>query len=424
MLKAHGDIYLRSNAKRLLDEGRVTEQEITRMAKSIIRTGIAMGFYDRPVKDEFYLNKFQEHEDIALETARQSIVLLRNENNILPLDRAKIKNILLTGDYFDTILIGGGAARVEGYNHITLQDGLEFEFGEILNVKKSPSDEQIMSADAIIMTIGTEDSEGWDKSFSLPITVRQKILRTAEINPNVVVIVYSGGGIEMTDWNEKVAGLLYAWYPGQNGNRALVEIISGKICPSAKLPVSIEKKFEDSPGYPYLPDGDKLRNNWRDDKNMNQPVYDIHYNEGIFIGYRWYESRKIEPLYPFGFGLSYTSFEYGKADISTDKFSKGDSVTVKLQIRNTGQTAGHEVVQLYIQALESSVPRPVKELKGFAKVFLQPGELKTIEMIVSGKDLAFWDVIRHDWYIEPGDYKIFIGASSVDIRCEVKLRYE
>lgn len=420
-LKEIGNIYLRGNAKRLLDEGRVTESEINRMAKSVMRTFIAMGLYDRPVKDEKYLKNFPIHEDIALQTAREAVVLLRNEKNILPLTHVAKKKILLTGDYTEKIARGGGSAEVEGYHNVSMVDALKKEFGNSLDYVRNPTDDQLKSADVVLISVGTRDSEGWDKPFSLPDTTDKKIENAAKRNSKVIVIVNSGGGIKMTNWYNKVAGIVYAWYIGQSGNTALAEILSGKTNPSGKLPITIEKDFKDSPGYGYLHEGQQLNNNWNDDMNMKLPIHNIVYKEGVFVGYRWYEMKKIEPLYHFGFGLSYTTFEYGHLKVANTLFKKGDQVIVTFTVKNTGKVAGAEIAQLYVQDLKASVVRPEKELKGFKKVFLNPGETKTVKMMLNNKDFAYWDVNKHDWFAEPGGFNLLVGAASNDIRQAIKV---
>jgi beta-glucosidase len=418
-LAAMGDVYVKTNAARLIKEGKVTEADIDRMAKSIIRTSLAMGLYDRPVKDDSFLGKFPEHEKVALQTAREAIVLLKNSKNILPLTNQSGK-ILLTGQYVEKLARGLGSAAVEGYNNVTMLDAFAKEFGGQLEYVKSPTDEQIKSAGVVLVSVGTQDSEGWDKPFEQP-AIDKLVTDIALKNPNVVVIVNTGGGIQMTSWNDKVAAILYSWYVGQNGNIALAEILSGKTNPSGKLPVTIEKKFEDSPGYPYIPDGEKLQTNWEEDMNMQHPVNNLEYKEGVFVGYRWYESKKIEPLYHFGFGLSYTKFEFSNLKLSSGMVKKGEKLTIEFTVKNVGKVAGAEVSQVYVQDLKSSVPRPVKELKGFRKVFLNPGESKVVSITLKEKDFAFWDTKKGEWHAEPGDFNILIGTSSNQIHLSGKV---
>jgi beta-glucosidase len=219
----------------------------------------------------------------------------------------------------------------------------------------------------------------------------------------------------MTDWNDKAAGILYAWYAGQIGNVALAEILSGRVNPSGKLPITIEKDFKDSPGYGYTK-GESLYTGWHWKEEMERPVYDVEYEEGVLVGYRWYETKKINPLYPFGFGLSYTSFEYKDVKISKDKFKENDEIRVSVTLTNTGKMEGSEGIQLYIEDTESSVSRPLKELKGFTKVSLKPGETRQICMLLNKKAFSFWDPETKDWFAEKGKFKIHIGSSSADIK--------
>ncbi len=416
-----GDPFLRSNAKRLLDEGKVTEGDIHRMAKNVLQISIAMGLDKRPVKDTSYLKKFPEHEEIALQTAREGIVLLRNEGNILPVSNSGSNSILLTGQFVEKIPMGGGSAEVEGYNHVNMLNALKTEFGDQIQYIPEPTAEDYKKASVVLVSIGTLDSEGRDSPFELDENTISLVSQAAQNSDKVVVIVNSGRGVKMSDWNEKVQGIIYSWYPGQTGYVALAEILSGKTNPSARLPISIEKKFEDSPGYPYIPEGESLYTDWKTDVNMELPIYDIVYDEGVLVGYRWYERKKIEPLYPFGFGLSYTSFEYSGIKVSTNTMGPGDTVQVEFILKNTGGSKGAEIAQLYVQDLESSVLRPVKELKGFKKVWLGPGESKVVRIPVNYKDLAFWDENSKGWKTEPGDFNLLIASSSDNIRLTQKI---
>jgi beta-glucosidase len=411
-----GDHYVRNHAPRLVAEGRVSEAEIDRMAKSILRTCIAMGFHDRPVQDTQYLSRYPEHEAVALQTAREGIVLLRNEDHCLPIDKNKINSLLVTGEYVTKIPKGGGSADVVGYNQVTLLAALVAGFGDKVVHAEEPSGDQLQAADVVILSIGTADSEAWDRSFALPEATEAQILKLVQAHPRVVVVVNAGGGIKMTGWHEKTAAILYAWYPGQIGNVALVEILAGKVNPSGRLPITIERRFEDSPGYGYLPAGEALYTGWEQDLDMQRPIHTVEYKEGVFVGYRWYEARQITPLYPFGFGLSYTGFTYNDLTLTPASLKPDETLTVSFTLTNTGNLPGQEVAQLYLQDVDASVPRPVKELKGFAKVLLQPGESRTVRLTLTARDFAFWDVKEHKWLTEPGEFRILVGANVSDIR--------
>lgn len=424
-LKELGDVYIKTNALRLLTEGKISETDINRMTKTFLRTFISMGMLDRSVRDNSFKQKFDEHEKVALQTAREAIVLLRNEKNLLPLKAKTAKNILVTGKYVEQIAQGLGSAKVEGFNTVKMIDALRAEFGANVEFVEKPTDLQIKNASAVLISIGSEDSEGWDKSFDLPIETENQITSATSLNKNVIVVVNTGGGIKMSNWNTKVSSIIYAWYVGQNGYHALAEILSGKTNPSGKLPITIEKKFEDSPGANYIPAGDKLYTGWEGDYiGPKCPVFDVEYKEGIFVGYRWYEAKKIEPLYPFGFGLSYTQFEFSKLQVTSNEIENTGKLTVQFEIKNTGKSAGADVAQLYIQSINPSVERPVKELKSFAKIELKAGESKSVSMTIKSKDFARWDSKTQNWKVDDGYYNLLLGSSSINIKQTIKVKIQ
>lgn len=398
----------------LLNAGAIQVSDINRMVKGILRTYFAMKLNGRK-KDPEYLNKFSEHETVALQTAREGIVLLKNNDNILPINK-EVKNILITGDFVKELAKGGGSAEVEGYDIHLMFNELKKEFGERLNYIENPTRNQIKSADVVLCNVGTKDSEGRDRPFALPDSQEQKVVECVNNNPNSVVIVTSGSGIRMTDWNSKAKAIIYAWYGGQIGNLALAEIIAGKTNPSGKLPITIEKEFKDSPGYGYIPDGEKLYTGWNGNAEKAHKVFNVYYTEGVFAGYRWYDSRNIEPLYPFGYGLSYTTFKYSDLNVSKEKFNENDTLTISFIVKNTGAVEGREIAELYIHDVESSIPRPVKELKGFKKIDLKSGESKTVRIKLDKKDFSFWNPATRGWFAERGEFILEIGSSSRDIK--------
>ncbi|MFT3783655.1 MAG: glycoside hydrolase family 3 C-terminal domain-containing protein [Nibricoccus sp.] len=414
-LEMPGDKFIKTDGLALVKKGKITEAQVDRMARSIVRTEIAMGLCDRPIKDESFLKNFPQHEQVALQTAREAIVLLKNTSGLLPLKKGAVRKILLTGKWVEKLPRGGGSAEVEGYNSVLLGDALRAVYGDSLLYVADPTDEQISSADVVLLSTGTFDSEGWDRSFAMLEADEALAKRVTSLNPRTVVIVNSGGGIKMTDWNEKAAAVVYAWYPGQIGNRALAEILCGDVNPSGKLPITIEKRFQDSPGANYVPAGEKLYTGWEPDNDMNRHVYMIEYKEGVFVGYRWYESKKIQPLYAFGHGLSYSTFKYSDLKLSANKLRADGVLTVEFTVANTGSIAGAETAQVYIRDVEASVPRPEKELKGFAKVTLKPGESRSVKIQLKVRDVGFWDVQTHDWKTEPGAFQVLVGGASDQI---------
>ncbi len=410
-LEAEGNVYLRSTAKLLLSEGKISEDDINRMARNVLISRIAMGLDQRPARDSSLIDKLPEHEKIALQTAREGIILLKNEEGLLPV-LEKHKKILATGKFMTEWARGGGSAEVKGYNVIGLLDALKAQFGNQVDYLPSPSPEELKAYDMVLISIGTLDSEGWDKAFDLPTETDQMIINYAASNPNIIVLVNSGSGVNMTSWAHLCKAIIYGWYPGQNGNQAIAEVLAGSVNPSGKLPITIEKHFEDSPGYPYIPEGETLYSGWGYDMKMKMPQYNIEYKEGVFVGYRWYESKNIEPLFWFGHGLSYTTFEFGKIKLSTTKLKKGEKLSIQFTLQNTGTTKGAEVAQLYLQDMEASVPRPVKELKNFIKVNLKPGEKKLLTLEVDQEDLSFFDIESSNWKAELGVFKVMVGPAS------------
>lgn len=422
-LEMPGDDVIAKNGARLLAESKVTIADVDRMARSILRTCIAMGLYDRPVKDERLLANYPAHEQCALETAREAIVLLKNDG-ILPLRREGEGKILVTGLFVDRLAHGGGSGYVDGYNVVTLRQALADTYGARADFVSTPTDEQIRAASAVILSTGTSDSEGWDRPFALPDDEERYVLRVVGMNPRTIVVVNSGGGIRMTDWNGRAAAVVHAWYPGQVGNRALADVLCGTTNPSGKLPITIERRFDDSPGHGYVPSGEQLYTGWESDGDLKRAPFPVEYREGVFVGYRWYEAKKIAPLYAFGSGLSYTTFSYGNVRVTKPSVSRGGNVSLSCTVANTGDVAGAEVVELYVHPLHAPIARPEKELKGFAKVKLAPGESRDVTLTLAPRDFAYWDVAKHDWTVAPGEYELLIGGASdrIAVRARVTLR--
>jgi beta-glucosidase len=247
---------------------------------------------------------------------------------------------------------------------------------------------------------GEWDTEGGDRPH-MDLVGRQDelITRVAAANPRTVVVLQTGGPITMP-WLDKVAAVVQAWYPGQEAGNAIADVLTGEATPSGKLPQTFPARLVDNPAYINYP-GDNGR---------------VRYGEGIFVGYRYYEKKQVAPLFPFGFGLSYTSFEIANLRLGADAIGPADQLTVKVDVTNTGERPGQEVVQLYVRDEQARMARPEKELKGFAKVALEPGETKTVTLALDARDLAFYDDGRRAWVAEPGAFEVLIGASSADIR--------
>lgn len=288
-------------------------------------------------------------------------------------------------EYFDNISSASIKATLKRLNRDLLRKGLQ-------------------QADNVVYCAGFNSSiegEGFDRPFELPQFQQEMINEVASYNPNTVVVVNAGGGIGMSKWMNNVKGIVMAWYPGQEGGTALAEILTGKLSPSGRLPISIERRLEDNPcNSSYYQNTDA------------REVKTVEYTEGLFYGYRGYDRSATKPLYPFGYGLSYASFDY--SDLKLRKRGK-DQVEVSFNIKNTGAIEAKEVAQVYVGDKESTVLRPAKELKGFAKVLLAPGESRQVSLTLDRSAFTYYDVVTGDFRLEKGVFTILIGRSSADI---------
>ena len=264
-------------------------------------------------------------------------------------------------------------------------------------------------ADAVILCMGfdaSSEGEGSDRVFHLPGGQDTYIQQIAAVNKNVVVVLNAGGGVDMTKWIDQVPAIFHAWYPGQEGGTALAQLLFGDFSPSGKLPATFERRAEDNPTFhSYYPQ--------KKDKH-------VEYTEGVFVGYRGYEKVGTKPLFPFGFGLSYTTFAYSDLKIAPAPKDSGALVAVSFKVKNTGPREGAEVAQVYVGDSHAPVPRPPKELKGFAKVALRPGQTKPVTLLLDRRALSYYDVTRQDWVAAPGEFAILVGSSSADIRLQGK----
>lgn len=262
---------------------------------------------------------------------------------------------------------------------------------------------ELKKADNVVMCLGFDsniESEGFDRPFALPYGQEFLIDEVTKVHNNVITVINSGGGIDFRNWRNKVKAILMAWYPGQEGGKAIAEILTGKISPSGKLPISIEEKWEDNPTF----------NNYYDKRNV--PHKRVQYAEGIFVGYRGYDRTGKQPLYPFGFGLSYSQFTYENLQL---RKKQKNQVEVSFELKNTGKMNAAEVAQIYVKDCKASVPRPLKELKGYEKVFLKKGETKRITILLNEDAFSFYDTDKKNFVIEKGDFEILVGPSSSEL---------
>ena len=261
--------------------------------------------------------------------------------------------------------------------------------------------ETAKTADVAIVFAGLSEAteaESRDRTeLNLPKEQEKLIERVVEANPNTIVVTTSGAPVSMDKWIEKVPAVLQAFYYGQEGGNAIADILFGKFSPSGKLPATFPRRWEDSPAFRHYPGDGKS----------------VIYSEGILVGYRWFDTKNIEPLFPFGHGLSYTDFKYSELKLIKGKDA---SLTVQFKIENTGKTDAAEVAQVYVRDVEASLLRPEKELKGFQKIFLKAGEKKSVTVALDQNAFAFYDPNKQSWIAEKGDFKILVGSSSRDIR--------
>ena len=264
------------------------------------------------------------------------------------------------------------------------------------------------NADLAILVVGSADNyetEGDDRP-SMKLTGKQDqfIEAVLNVNPNTVVLMNTGSPVEMP-WVDRCPSILQVWLPGQEGGHAIANVLFGVVNPSGKLPVTFPKKLEDNPSYGHYPGDEK-----------------VFYNEGIYVGYRHYDTKNVEPLFPFGHGLSYTKFDYGPI-VGPSIISAGGKINFSFTLRNSGQRKGQEVVQCYIRDLQSSLDRPFQELKAFQKITLASGESKTINILLDETALSFFDPGSMRWVVEPGQFEILISSSSRDIRSRKIIKF-
>ncbi len=392
------------------------EANLNRMCENILTACFRFGYYDREAKDERFMAAYPAYEKTALDTARRSITLLKNSHQLLPLSPDSAGTILVTGPAAETTPhCGGGSGRVEGYGHTHILGELRKLLGtDRVQFCAAPTQSQLNEAEAVVVCVKTADCEGRDRPFALEQDQEELIKTVVNSQPRTIVVINSGGAVRMTDWQAQAGAIVHAYFSGQYGGTAIAEILTGAVNPSGKLPFTMEREFADSPAAHDRPEGFD-RNQGRHD-----PPVPVHYKEGIFIGYRWYERQGIGPQYPFGHGLSYTSFDYSGLQVQPG----ADLITVTLSITNTGRCAGAETVQIYFADPESSVARPKKELCGFRKVDVNPGETVTAVIEIPLQDLTFYDVGKKTWKLEAGEYRLLAGSSSADIRAESGFRQD
>jgi len=361
-----------------------------------------------------------EHQATAQRVAEEAMVLLKNDGGALPLDPAGIKSLAVIGENATRRdANGGGSSRVKAFHEITPLEGILRRVGDVTNVTYSvgygseAGDDAIeravlaaKAADAVIFVGGLNHDRNFEAEetdrldMRLPYDQDELIQRIVEANPRTVVILIGGSPVEMGPWLERVPSVLLGWYGGMEAGNALARILFGDVNPSGKLPCTFPKRLADSPAHAL---------NAYPGTNGT-----VRYEEGLLVGYRWFDTKNIEPLFPFGHGLSYTRFEYSNLRLSQS--------LAEFDVVNTGEHEGGEVAQLYVHDAHPRLGRPNKELKGFRKIFLKPGEKQRVSISLDESSFAFYDPARRAWVAEPGEFAILVGSSSRDIRLQGKLR--
>ena len=433
------DYYLANPYIEMLQKGEVPMETIDDKARRMLRLNFLTAMKrDKP----FGSVATDEHYAVAEQIGNEGIVLLKNAPvgkkgpKLLPLN-PDVKSILVVGDNATRDLMkGGGSSELKVKDNFTPLDGLRAIYGDKVryaqgyragrpmyaHVEDIPQAVQdslraqavAMAKDAdVVIFIGglnknhQQDCEAGDRQeYGLPFGQPQLIKELSAANPDLVVVLLSGNAVEMP-WEKEMPAIIQGWYLGSMAGRSLANVISGKVSPSGKLPFSFPARLEDNGAHSFgaiAYPGDSIRE---------------EYLEDILVGYRWHDTKKIPAFYPFGHGLSYTDFKYGKASASAKTISGDQNLTITIPVRNTGSVEGKEVVQLYIGDESASVLRPLKELKGFEKISLKPGEEKAVTFTVKPDDLKFYDDKTGSWRAEPGKFKAYIGSSSADIRATV-----
>lgn len=430
----YNDWYFADPLIKAVQEGRIKESVVDEKVANILRVMIQTKVLDPKTRIKGSINT-KEHQLAAYRSAVEAVVLLKNENQTLPLDMKAIKSVAIIGDNATrTHCSGGFSSEIKALYEITPLEAMTTKYGKSMQINFAQGYEkqshvverssagqlntdkidwklideavaQAKKSDVAIVFAGLNhdfDSESFDRlHMRLPYGQETLIQEVAKANPKTIVVIIAGSPLELAGIESRVPAVVWGWYGGMEAGNAVVDVLSGKEFPSGKLPFTIPVTLSQSPAHAL----------------GAYPGHDlkVNYDEDILVGYRWFDTKGIEPQYPFGYGLSYTSFKI--SDVATDKKVYGvhDEIAVNFNITNSGKTNGAEVVQLYAGQTTSSVLRPKKELKAFDKIFLKAGEQKTVHLKIKVKDLAFYDEKTSDWKIEPGEFVLYTATSAKDV---------
>ena len=445
---AYDNYYLAFPYLKLIKEGKVGTKELDEKVSNVLRLIFRTSM--DPHKPFGSLGS-PEHGQAGREIAEEGIVLLQNNGNVLPIDLNKAKKIAVIGENaIKMMTVGGGSSSLKVKYEISPLDGLKSRVGSKAEVvyargyvgdptgeyngvktgqdlKDNRSEDELLAealqvakdADYVVFFGGLnksnhQDCEDSDRaSLGLPYAQDRVISELAKVNKNLIVVNISGNAVAMP-WVNEVPAIVQGWFLGSEAGTALASVLVGDANPSGKLPFTFPAKLEDV-GAHKLGEYPGNKEELAQSKHRGDTINEI-YREDIFVGYRWADKEKIKPLFPFGHGLSYTTFAYGKPSADKKTMTADDTISFTVNVKNTGTREGQEVVQLYISDKKSSLPRPVKELKGFQKVKLAPGEEKAVTLTIDKKALSFFDDAKHEWVAEPGKFEAVIGSSSRDIK--------
>ncbi|HEU4791284.1 MAG TPA: glycoside hydrolase family 3 C-terminal domain-containing protein, partial [Flavobacterium sp.] len=423
--------------------GEISETEINKHVKRILGVLFqvkAMGGKDR-VKGSIAT---EAHYQDAYKIATESVVLLKNENNALPLKLDGVKSIAVIGNNATKKnALGGFGAGVKTKREVTPLDGLKSKLPSSIKInyaegyleryeekkvgklgditmngpvtidqldpaKLQEAIEAAKNSDVAIVFAGSNrdyETEASDRrSLKLPFGQEELIQKVLAVNPRTIVVMVAGAPFDIDEIGKKTNALVWSWFNGSEGGNALVDVLLGKVNPSGKLPWTMPKNIMDSPAH--------ATNSFPGGKTVD-------YAEGILVGYRWFDTKKIEPLYPFGYGLSYTTFAFDNAKIDKKEYTADETIAVSVTVQNTGKVDGKEVVQLYASKSDSQITRAAQELKGFQKVLVKAGNSQTVTIKVPVKELAYYNVETKKWTVEPGKYTLNVGSSSRDIKNKI-----
>ncbi len=421
-----------------VENGDVPEAVVDEMAERVIRVLLNIK-KDDPSRKKGAINT-QEHHDLVYEVASESIVLLKNDQNKLPLNSSQINSIAVIGDNAtQTLASGGFGAGVKALYEITPLEGLknrlpdtEINFAQgyeeeytrqgfigIPDYEGNPelvaeAVELASNSDIAIVFVGGNrqvESEAADRTtMELPFGQSELVTAVNKANPNTIVVFVAGTAFDIREIEDASNTILWSWFNGSEAGNAIADVLLGTVNPSGKLPFTMPEKLEDSPAH--------ATNSFPGNETV------VSYEEDILVGYRWFDTKDVEPMFPFGYGLSYTSFDYSSASASKASYTNGETIELSVSVENTGSRSGKEIIQVYMQKPDSEVMRAEKDLKGFTKIELGAGESKTATVSIDVEDLAYFDEETMSWVVEPGEYTFLIGSSSRDIRNTVSVNVD